>query len=310
MSPPRAASGVTPQGAMPAVRPGRPGGIPADLDQLFEQLRQGFDTFSPRFQQVARHLLDHPQEVPVNSMRRIAQQAGVAPAALIRFAQHLGFEGWPPLRELFVRAWQAAPQAYARRAEGLVGAAHGAPEWVAAQHQNLDHLLDQTDPVIDRAAQLLETAPRVYIAGFRACFPLAFALHYEYRLFRQDVALIRGDAGALELELRPLAAGDAVVVASFAPYSTEAVRVAEAAHAADCRVVALSDSVVSPIARVADVCLRFSVEGPSFFPSITAGMALVEMLVERLLALRGPQAVKLLEKAEAHLHGSGAYVPR
>lgn len=280
------------------------------LDALHAHLRNAFSGFSPRFQQIARHLLDHPQEVPVNSMRRIAQQAGVAPAALIRFAQHLGYDGWPPVRALFVRAWQAAPLAYARRAQGLVGAAHGSVQWVAAQRQNLDHLLDQTDAVIDRAAALLEAAPRVHIAGFRACFPLAFGLHYEYRLFRQDVTLIRGDAGALELELRPLRAGDAVVVASFAPYSTEAVRVAEAAHAAGCRIVALSDSVVSPIAQRADVCLRFPVEGPSFFPSITAGMALVEMLVERLLALRGPDAVALLEKSEADLHASGAYVAR
>lgn len=282
----------------------------ADLDALLAHLRQGFDGFSPRVQQVARHLMDHPQSVPVHSMRRIAQHADVAPAALIRFAQQLGFTGWPPLRELFVRAWQAAPQAYARRAQALVGAAHGGAEWAAAQRQNLDHLLDQVDPVIDDAARLLEGAPRVYVAGFRACFPLAFALHYEYRLFREDVALIRGDAGTLELELRPLARGDAVVVASFAPYSTEAVRVAEAARAAGCRVLALSDSVVSPIARQADLCLRFPVEGPSFFPSITAGMALVEMLVEHLLALRGPAAVRALERAEAHLHASGAYVAR
>ena len=37
----------------------------------------------------------------------------------------------------------------------------------------------------------------------------------------------------------------------------------------------------------ADCTLVFSVDSPSFFPSISAGMALVEALVQQLLAQEG-----------------------
>ena len=125
------------------------------------------------------------------------------------------------------------------------------------------------------------------MAGFRSSYPIAFGFHYLYRLFRDSVHLVRGDAGTLEMDLRALKPDDAVLMTSFAPYSQEIVRVAEAARRAGSKVIALSDSVAAPIALKADCTLVFSVDSPSFFPSISAGMALVEALVQQLLAQEG-----------------------
>ena len=177
------------------------------------------------------------------------------------------------------------------------------------QHQNLDLAGENNAESMPKAVDLLSAAANVYVAGFRACFPIAFTIHYIYRLFRSTVLLIRGDAGTLEMELRALAAKDAVVVVSFAPYSTEIVRVADAAREAGCRVIALTDSTVAPIALRADCTLLFSIDSPSFFPSITAGVAVAEALVEQLLAKKGKGAIKALEHTEGQLHQTGAYVP-
>ena len=73
---------------------------------------------------------------------------------------------------------------------------------------------------------------------------LAFGLVYGYRLFRATVSLVNGEAGTLEMQLRTMAKGHAVVVTSFAPYSAEAVRVAQAAKEQGCRLVAITDSAV------------------------------------------------------------------
>lgn len=82
----------------------------------------------------------------------------------------------------------------------------------------------------------------------------------------------------------------------------------DAAREAGCRVVAMTDSTVAPIALHADCTLLFSVDSPSFFPSITAGIALAEGLVEQLLARKGKGAIKALEHTEGQLHQAGAYV--
>lgn len=286
---------------------------PSSLDALLTQLRADFPTLSAQFQSGARYLLDHPHDIALHSMRKVAANAGVQPATLVRLSQSLGFEGWQGLRELFMEAMRdQGAQPYAKRARKVVkesGSNQMLAEMIEVQHHNLDALLANNAETLPQAADLLAAAPNVYVAGFRSCFPIAFTFHYIYRLFRSSVHLVRGDAGTLEMELRALTAKDVVLVTAFAPYSQESLRVASAAREAGCKVVALTDSTVSPIALEADCTLLFAIDSPSFFPSITAGVAMVEALVEQLLARKGKGAIRALEQTEGQLHRTGAYLP-
>ncbi|KWW35990.1 MurR/RpiR family transcriptional regulator [Cupriavidus metallidurans] len=294
---------------MPASTP-KP---PQSLDALLAQLRADFPNLSAQFQSGARYLLDHPRDIAIQSMRKVAGNAGVQPATLVRLSQALGFEGWQGLRELFVEAVRDGDsQPYARRARKVVresGSSRMFAEMIEVQHHNLDALLASNADALPRAAELLAAAPMVHVAGFRSCFPIAFSFHYIYGLFRNSVRLIRGDAGTLEMELRALSPKDAVLVAGFAPYSQESMRVATAAREAGCTVIALTDSTVAPIALEADCTLLFAIDSPSFFPSITSGVAMVEALVEHLLAKKGKGAIRALEQTEGQLHRTGAYLP-
>jgi DNA-binding MurR/RpiR family transcriptional regulator len=155
---------------------------------------------------------------------------------------------------------------------------------------------------------VLAKARAVHIAAFRASHPLAFSLYYGYRLFRESVFLIDGSAVGLEVQLRAIDPRDAVVVASFAPYSREALLVADHVRAAGAALVALTDSGASPLARKAQVLLQFEVASPSFFPSVAAGVALTEALLERLVADGGDSVVRRIEKVEHGLFDSGIYV--
>jgi len=55
-----------------------------------DDIRQRFSTLSPALQQVARHVLDHPNDVVTSSMRTVGGRANSTPATLVRFAQQLG----------------------------------------------------------------------------------------------------------------------------------------------------------------------------------------------------------------------------
>jgi DNA-binding MurR/RpiR family transcriptional regulator len=276
-----------------------------------ELIRSRYAELSPSLQLGARFLLDHPNEVVVASMRTIAERAGVPPATLVRLAQQLGFAGWPQLKEGFVAELGLSTKAYGQRAKSLqerrkdkalVG------EMFEVQRDNLQATEAHNATSLQRAARLLEQAKQVHVAGFRASFPIAHTLVYVYRLFRASVQLIDGAAGGLEMQLRALAKGDALVVVSFAPYSREALQALQAARRAGCKVLAFTDSEASPLALDADACVLFSVRSPSFFPSIAAGVAAAEALLEMLVAQAGAAGVAQIERAEAHLFDTGAYL--
>lgn len=279
------------------------------FDDVAQLIHRRFADMSPQFQVAARFLLDHSEDAAVYSMRSIAARAGVQPPTLVRLAQSLGFAGWQDLRQVCVARWRSRPEPYAARAKAL---RHEGPrdliaELFRAQRANLDATEKQDRDVLPRAARLLERSRTVHVAGFRACYPVAFAFAYVYRLFRPSVLLVNAEAGTLEMQLRALTRSDAAVVISFAPYSREARVVAQAAREAGARVIALTDSALAPIALCADAILRFSAASPSFFPSTVAGMAVAESLLEILASRGGDRAVRHIEEAEQQLFASGAY---
>ncbi len=284
---------------------------PRKLDEWTALVRERFPAMSPQFQIGARHLIDFPADVPVQSMRRIATAAGVQPATLVRLAQSLGYEGWDDMRQVFVRSMHQMPRRYAEQAQEVVRrrSTRGAlGRHVTAQVGNLRLLEELNNEKLSVVVEVLQRARHVHIAGFRASHAPAYTLHYLYRLFRNSVSLLRGDAGLLEMELRSLQRGDAVVIIGFAPYSREGLRVAEAAQERGCRIIAICDSEVAPVARHAEAALLFSTETPGFFPSSASAMVLVEVLASRLLSKAGPRAIDALGLAEEQLHRSGAYL--
>ncbi|GAB2887260.1 MurR/RpiR family transcriptional regulator [Paralcaligenes sp. KSB-10] len=284
---------------------------PQHLDELVALVQREFPRMTQQFQVGAKYLIDFPAEVPIASMRKIAGQAGVQPATLVRLAQHLGFEGWEPLKEVFVQSFRQTPKLYTMQARKVVRSKNPRTmvgKTLASQARNLALLDELNGERLPGAVDLLLKARRVHVAGFRSCFAPAFAFHYLYRLFRPSVLMLRGDAGTLEMEVRALDAADAVVVISFAPYSQEALQVAQAAHKAGCKVLAICDSVLAPMAHEADGVLLFSTETPSFFPSVAAAQALIEVLIEQLMVKSGKQAVSEIELAETQLHQTGAYL--
>lgn len=286
--------------------------MPDTFDQLAVLIRARFAGLSPQFQTGAAFLLDHPDEVAVLSMRKVADRAQVQPASLVRLAQQLGFPGWNEMRELFVARVRTRPEPLTNRARSLVAGnakqslAH---DLLVAQQHNLDVTAAQNERTLTEAARILRRARHVHVAGYRSCYAVAFGLVYGYRFFRSSVSLLTGEAGTLDMQLRAIDRDSATVVISFAPYSVEAVRVAETALEKGSKLVAITDSAVSPIALNADKLLIFSHESPSFFPSLVAATAIAESLVAHLLALEGAGAVEQLEQAERSLHAKGDYVP-
>ncbi len=154
---------------------------------------------------------------------------------------------------------------------------------------------------------LLAGAGRIMIAGFRSCYPAAFSLRYLCSLFRAELHLLHNTGGTLSLDTHHLRPEDTAVLIGYAPYSREIIELAGAIRPQGCRVLALCDSQLAPMALHADCVLTFSTQGHSFFPSTVAIQALTEMLAQLLLVRSGEHALAELNRTEARLHASGAY---
>lgn len=278
---------------------------------LRENIVSQFSLLSPELQRAAEFSLQNANQLVVQSMRAFAAEAGVKPATLLRLAQRLGYNGWRELKSAFIDDLGLGNDTYVSKAEKLIakGTQPALYEEVFLAHQaNLAFTQAENQHAMQQAVTLLDEAKQVYICGFRASFPIAWSLFYVYRLFNRQVSLIDGLANNIEVFTREINAEDCLLLTSFSPYSRESLDVLNAARQAGARIIAITDSPVSPLAQAADCTLLFSLSSPSFFPSIVSGMGIAECLLAMLVARHGREAVNKIESAERYLQRSGAYV--
>src|SRR5438067_10030900 len=74
---------------------------PRTYEELRAVLSSGTVHFPKRLRQVAIFLWQHPSDVALGSISRVAEQAGVQPSTLVRFAQTFGYAGFSDFQEIF-----------------------------------------------------------------------------------------------------------------------------------------------------------------------------------------------------------------
>ncbi|MFK0207833.1 MurR/RpiR family transcriptional regulator [Agrobacterium sp. NPDC090283] len=216
--------------------------------------------FPKRLAQVARHLLDNPDEVAFGSVASIASAAQVTPSTLIRFAQFLGYDGFSALQEIFREVVRAkisdgGGRRSSERAD-IAGEARAFYETIEACHRSLE-ALSRSIPVTDikTAADILSCAKCVFIIARHGTFPMATLLQHMLTRLKIRSTLLTDIAGGEDL-LAFATPEDVAVVISSSPYSEETTAQATDLTKRGVPVIALTDSNFSPLSELAAVHFR------------------------------------------------------
>jgi len=279
--------------------------------ELSERIVERLPEMTRQLALSARFIVDHPDSVVISSMREIAGRIGVAPATLLRLARLLGYEDWSDLREVCVEHFSSSPPHYGDKADALSkrrGASELIDEVAQAQMAALQHSATTNAPEdIDTAAKILSRAERIFVAAFMSCRAPGMAFTYICRLFRSNVTLLGADGTSLVADLADLQPADAVLAINFVPYSRDIHLVADAIARSRASLVSIADSRATPLSSHARSILLFAPQSPSFFPSITGAVALVESLAAAMLAHGGKNAASRVRSIEKSLYSSGSY---
>ncbi len=285
-----------------------------DFATLSKRIAETFPRLSPQLQRAARHVLDRPDDVALMSMRGLAASAGVHPSTMVRLARAFDFTSYKQLREPFQQHLRINPAGYLSRARDLQArGAEGEPaallwDLLSADLTNLRVSFEANGvEKFAAAAETLSGAERIYVAGLRSSYPVAFFFHYVYRMFLSNAVLLEGHAGTFADDLRALGSGDVMLAISVEPYTVETVKAVEYAKGQGAGAVVLTDSLVSPLAESADHVLILNNETPSFFHSVAPAVAVAEALIVLMVAEGGPPALAAIEKSESQLADFDAY---
>lgn len=271
---------------------------------ILTQIASAFDDLPAEIRKAARYVTNNRSEVAFRSMRSVAKSAGVSPPTMVRLAKSLGFDGYDRLRQAFQDQIATRPQSLLARAQMVRAASRSS--WMDGIQRLVDGELASIRACVagleegdlERVAALFASARRIYVAGLRGMYPAAFFFHYSACTFSDKTVLVDG-AGATHLDaIRSVGRGDVAMVFTCQPYAKETMRAARFAHGRGARLIAITDSTVSPAARLASVVFKVNPNPSTLLSSAAANMLVSQVLAAVFFAASGRSAVAALRKTD------------
>jgi DNA-binding MurR/RpiR family transcriptional regulator len=257
---------------------------------------------SDRRQQIIRPVLANPREYVLLSVRDLAKALDTDAATVVRIVQGMGFENY----RAFQHHLHEASIAYATSLDtmqagstGKNGAVKGARESLEQDVKNLSAFRHSADlHQIAAIAARAHESRRILILGGDAATALVLFLEYSLTLLGLPVFAGTG-YGRIGHLTRACNNRDLVFAISFRRGLRMTVEGFERARDKGAYCVAIADTLLSPLAKLAHTSFVAGVETPSFGVSYVAPMALLNSLLAECANVRRSQTLKLLREVDA-----------
>lgn len=257
-------------------------GLPRDFDSLRALILSRRDSLPKRIAQIAAYALDNPDEIAFGTAASIAVSAGVQPSTLIRFAQHLGFDGFTSLQAVFRERLRERNSSYEERLITLRAGNRDGDDnrrilegFLTASSKSLDMLARSLDEAtLDRAIAMLSGAETIYILARRRSYPVASYVAYVLSKLKVRNQLVESAAGLSPEMISFATPRDAVLAISFSPYAPGTIEDARNLSERGVPIVAITDSAFSPLVQFAKLWFEVAEADFGGFRTLASTMAL------------------------------------
>lgn len=272
------------------------------MNDLITKIQSELPSFSKGQKQIARFILEHYDKAAFMTASRLGVTVGVSESTVVRFATELGYDGYPHLQ----RALQEMIRnklTSVQRMEVAGDRMGGRDVLQTVLHADTDMIrvtLDEIDrDAFQGAVDALMGAKRIYILGVRSSSALASFLGFYFNLLFENVTLVHTNSVSeiFEQVLR-IGPGDVLFGISFPHYSKRTLSAMKYARDRGARVIALTDSQLSPLARVADHVLLARSDMASFVDSLVAPLSVINALIVAVGMSRRDEIEQTFNKLE------------
>ena len=261
----------------------RQAGLAVRRLQRVQAIRGRMESFSRGQKRIADYILMNYDKAAFMTAGHLGRKAQVSESTVVRFASQLGYDGYPNMQ----RALQELVRGRLTSLQRIQVSRDQMQEQdvltgVMQRDMNSIHTaIEQLDrAAFDRVVDRLLTASHIYLMGVRSSAFLAGYLNFYLHLMFKNVTLVQNAAaGEIFEQLSQIGPGDVLVGISFPRYSQMAIHAVEYARDRGADVVAITDSQMSPLYRMATVSLLVRSDMISFVDSMAAPLSLLNALI-------------------------------
>ncbi len=259
------------------------------------------DRLTPTQKRVLKYILNNLENSIFLTASALGRKTGVSEATIVRLAQALGFQGFPDFQKNLRSHFQERVTTISRLEKGLQepSGEHSFLNILEREIKNVSMLAERNSArTFETAVTQLWKARKILIIGLRSAFSLAVYLKFGLRFLGKDVTQLEPFSWDPWDQLVSLRAHTLVIAISFPRYARMTIDTVAYAREKQCRILSITDSLVSPLATYSDWTLVAPCQSYSYMDSFTAAMALIQTLLTAMSLQKPDIALSAFKKLE------------
>ncbi len=231
---------------------------------------------------IAEYILKHYDKAAFMTAAKLGASVGVSESTVVRFANQLGYEGYPELQkalqELIKNKLTTAQRIelsndFIIPNNALKGVLKSDIENIRATMEKINY------EAFESTVNSILNSKKIYIVGLRSSAALADFLGFYLNLILDNVKIVSYGMSDIFEQMLTLGEGDCVIGIGFPRYAMRTVETLNYAKSRGADVVAITDSVLSPLATKADYVLIAESNMASFVDSLVAPLSVINALI-------------------------------
>lgn len=250
---------------------------------LFDELRERLPKLSKGHKKIAEYMLNHYDKAAFMTASKLGSIVGVSESTVVRFATELGYEGYPELQRA-LKDYTSNMLTTVQRIDVMndrLGDVDVYEKIISMDIDKLKKTLEEGDKEeFYRTVDALCAAKNIYVIGARSAAVLARFLSFYFTMMFENVKLVHTTSTSEMFEqILNIGENDIMIGISFPRYSNHTVKAFSYASSKGAKVIAITDSLSSPLAEYADNILIARSDMVSFADSLIAPMSVINALI-------------------------------
>ena len=253
-----------------------------DSKYLISHIQSQYTRFSKGQKLIAQYILKNYDNVAFMTACKLGETVGVSESTVVRFANALGYSGYPKLQDALQEVIKNKLTTVQRvdMVKEFNDDSAILKKIVKSDIDNIKDTLEGIDEkAFEEAANRILKAKRIYIVGMRSSFTIAQYLGFYLGIILDSVHVIRTDMGDAFEQVVKINEDDVLIAISFPRYSKKSYQIVSYAKEKGAHIVSLTDSPFAPVASFTDNLLLVKSNMVSFVDSLVPALSIANALI-------------------------------
>ena len=249
---------------------------------LMRMIQTKFSRLSKGQKLIAEYILKHYDKAAFITAAKLGASVGVSESTVVRFANQLGYEGYPELQkalqELIKNKLTTAQRI--ELSNDFIIPNNALKGVLKSDIENIRSTMEKINyEAFESTVNSILNSKKIYIVGLRSSAALADFLGFYLNLILDNVKIVSYGMSDIFEQMLTLGEGDCVIGIGFPRYAMRTVETLNYAKSRGADVIAITDSVLSPLATKADYVLIAESNMASFVDSLVAPLSVINALI-------------------------------